>query len=537
MIEAIERTFGKMAPADRLDAAHHKRRAVLPLAEWRAAVHYGAAASGRCGRVNRVGSCRAQGRVRGEVPLVRNVSTSAREPVADVLERAPEPGASAAVSADAPPVAPHRIVVVGGGAGGLVLATKLGDRLGRRGKARVTLVDCALIHVWKPLLHEVAAGTLRIEADGLDYFAHARDHHFAFELGRMSGLDRRRREILLEAVSDPSGAELVPARRLGYDTLVIAVGSVLNDFGVPGVREHCLFLDSAPEAERIHQQVFGRFLRGHAEAGSTAPWRLRFAIVGAGATGVEFAAELRHAARQLVGYGLRGFDPDRDIEVRLIEAAPSVLPALPERVQQATERALRELGVEIYTGEQVDRVTAEGVHTRSGRLLPADLTVWTAGVKGPPWLVDLDGLEVNRLNQLIVDQTLKTTRDQHIFALGDCAACPQPGSDRPVPPRAQAAHQQAHLLARSLAGMLDGKALLPFVYKDYGSLISLSSSSIGSLMGNLFKSITIEGFLARLAYLSLYKKHQVSLHGLREVTLMALANLLHRRTRPALKLH
>jgi NADH dehydrogenase len=223
--------------------------------------------------------------------------------------------------------------------------------------------------------------------------------------------------------------------------------------------------------------------------------------------------------------------------VRLIEAAPSVLPALPERVQQATERALRDLGVEIYTGEQVHRVTAEGVHTRSGRLLPADLTVWTAGVKGPPWLADLDGLEVNRLNQLVVDQTLKTTRDEHIFALGDCAACPQPGRDRPVPPRAQAAHQEAHLLARSLARRLDGKALLPFVYKDYGSLISLSSSSIGNLMGNLFKSITIEGFLARLAYLSLYKKHQVSLHGLREVTLMALANLLHRRTRPALKLH
>jgi NADH dehydrogenase len=469
--------------------------------------------------------------------MVRDVSTAAREPVAGVLERAPEPGAPPAGRTDAAVAAPHHIVVVGGGAGGLVLATKLGDRLGRHGKARVTLVDCALIHVWKPLLHEVAAGTLRIEADGLDYFAHARDHHFAFELGRMSGLDRRRREILLEPVSHADGAELVPGRRLGYDTLVIAVGSVLNDFGVPGVREHCLYLDSAPEAERIHQQVFGRFLRGHAEAGSAAGRRLRFAIVGAGATGVEFAAEQRHAARQLVGYGLRGFDPDRDIEVRLIEAAPSVLPALPERVQQATERALRDLGVEIYTGEQVDRVSPEGVHTRSGRLVPADLIVWTAGVKGPAWLADLDGLEVNRLNQLVVDQTLKVTRDEHIFALGDCAACPQPGGDRPVPPRAQAAHQQAHLLARSLARRLEGKSLLPFVYKDYGSLISLSYSTIGNLMGNLFKSITIEGFLARIAYLSLYKKHQVSLHGLREVTLMALANLVHRRTRPQLKLH
>ena len=428
-------------------------------------------------------------------------------------------------------------MIVGGGAGGLVLATKLGRRLARRGKARVTLVDCALVHVWKPLLHEVAAGTLRVDTDGLDYFAHARAHGFAFELGRMSGLDRTRREIVLEPVTDASGAEIVPGRRLGYDTLIIAVGSVLNDFGVPGVREHCLYLDSPSEAERIHQQMFGRFLRGHAEAASAPGRRLRFAIVGAGATGVEFAAELRHAARQLAGYGLRGFDPDRDIEVRLIEAAPSVLPALPERLQDATESALA-------------RARGRDPHRRAGRaghgrgrahaqrpFLPADLIVWTAGVKGPPWLAELDGLEVNRLGQLKVDATLKVLGDDRIFALGDCAACPQPGSERPVPPRAQAAHQQAHLLARSLARRLEGKGLLPFVYKDYGSLISLSSSTIGNLMGNLFKSITIEGFLARLAYLSLYKKHQISLHGLSEVTLMALANLLHRRTRPQLKLH
>jgi NADH dehydrogenase len=471
--------------------------------------------------------------------MTPGISTSAREPVADAIERTapPAPGAPRAELPATPDAAPlHHFVIVGGGAGGLVLATKLGRRLARRGKARVTLVDCALIHVWKPLLHEVAAGTLRVDTDGLDYFAHARAHGFAFELGRMSGLDRTRHEIVLEPVTDASGVEMVPGRRLGYDTLVIAVGSVLNDFDVPGVREHCLYLDSPSEAERIHQQVFGRFLRGHAEAASGAGGRLRFAIVGAGATGVEFAAELRHAARQLVGYGLRGFDPDRDIEVRLIEAAPNVLPALPERLQEATESALRALGVEIHTGEQVERVTAEGVLTRSGAFLPADLTVWTAGVKGPPWLVDL-GLEVNRLGQLKVDQTLKVLGEDEIFALGDCAACPQPGSERPVPPRAQAAHQQAYRLARSLARRLEGKGPLPFVYKDYGSLISLSSSTIGNLMGNLFKSITIEGMLARVAYLSLYKKHQIALHGLSAVTLMALANLLHRRTRPQLKLH
>ena len=462
----------------------------------------------------------------------------AREPSSFVLDR-PAPGAAQVTPATsgAEVAAAHRIVIVGGGAGGLVLASKLGNRLGRRGLARITLVDCALTHVWKPLLHEVAAGTLRADADGLDYFAHARAHHYRFELGRMSGLDRARKEIVLDPVQDASGAEVTPPRRLGYDTLVIAVGSVINDFGVPGVAEHCLFLDSPAEAERIHQRVFGRFLRGHAEADSSTRQSLRFAIVGAGATGVELAAELRHAARQLKGYGLRGFDPDQDVEIRLIEAAPAVLPALPERLQVATEEQLRALAIEVRTSEQVAEVSADGVRTRAGELIPADLIVWTAGVKGAPWLAELDGLEVNRSNQLVVDQTLKATRDDDVFVLGDCAVCPRPGSERPVPPRAQAAHQQALLLARSLARRLEGKTLLPFVYKDHGSLISLSSSTIGNLMGNLFKSITIEGRIARLAYLALYKKHQIALHGHGVVLRTLLGSLLDGRTRPQLKLH
>ena len=475
--------------------------------------------------------------------MVHPASKLAREPAPGGLVRPSEPAPGprpVAAPATLPVALAHHIVVVGGGAGGLVLATRLGDRLGRRSQARITLVDCALTHIWKPLLHEVAAGTLAAEGDGLDYFAHARRHHFAFEPGRMTGLDRARREIILDPVADPGGAEGGPRRRLGYDTLVLAVGSSINDFGVPGVREHCLFLDSPAEAERIHRLILGRFLRGHAEAGAPADGterRLRFAVVGAGATGVELAAELRHAARGLAGYGLRGFDPERDVEVRLIEAAPSVLPALPERLQVATERQLRAIGIEVRTSEQVARVTAEGVHTRNGELIPADLIVWTAGVKGPALLADLDGLEVDRNNQLVVDATLRTSRDEHIFALGDCASCLLPDAERPVPPRAQAAYQQAQLLARSLERRLDGKEVLPFVYRDYGSLISLSSSTLGNLMGKLLKSVMIEGRIARLAYLSLYKKHQLSLHGLRWVTLAALANLLHRRARPQLKLH
>src|SRR6476659_11054103 len=106
-----------------------------------------------------------------------------------------------------------RIVVVGGGAGGLELATALGERLGKRGRAHVTLVDRSRTHLWKPLLHEVAAGSMDIHAHQLDYLAQARWHGFTFTLGALAGLDRRAREIAIAAVVDDEGVEILPARR------------------------------------------------------------------------------------------------------------------------------------------------------------------------------------------------------------------------------------------------------------------------------------------------------------------------------------
>jgi NADH dehydrogenase len=431
----------------------------------------------------------------------------------------------------------HQIVIVGGGAGGLVLATKLGDRLGRRGLAQVTLIDSALTHVWKPLLHEVAVGTMGPHNDDVNYLGHARDHHFRFQPGRMEGLDRERRELLLAPIRDPDGQEAIPRRRIGYDTLVIAIGSTSNDFGIPGVAEHSLYLDSYQQADRFQQRLLSLCLQIQLRPYRTAGKVLHIAIVGAGATGVELSAEMHKALRHLVDYGLDRIDVARDVEISLVEAAPRVLPNLPERLSKATEAELTRLGIRLYTGESVASVSPTGITTRSGSFLPAEIKVWAAGVKAADVLAGLDGLETNRINQLMVHDTLQSTRDERIFAIGDCAACPQRGQDRPVPPRAQAAYQQAILLARSLEGRLAGQPLRHFVYRDYGSLISLSYSSIGNLMGNLLGSVMLEGMIARLAYLSLYKKHQLALHGLFWVAFATLANLIKRRTEPRLKLH
>jgi NADH dehydrogenase len=443
-------------------------------------------------------------------------------------------------SQSAAPGGVHRIVVVGGGAGGLELATRLGDRLGRRGRAQITLVDRARTHLWKPLLHQVAAGCMDMNDHALDYLAQARWHHFQFQLGHMTGLDRAAKCVWLAPLMDPeSDEEVLPARPLHYDTLVLSVGSQTNDFGTPGAQAHAIALDMPEQAERFRSRLLNACLRANAQGGPKEPWQLHVAIIGAGATGVELAAELHNSTRELVAFGLDHIDPERDLRISIIEAAPRVLPALPERLSEATLGLLRKLNIEVLTNERVTEVTAHGVRTQSGREVPAEITVWAAGIKAPEFLREIDGLETNRLNQLVVNASLQTTRDPAIFAMGDCAACPWPEKKGWIPPRAQSAHQQASHLFAHLPAHIGGRPVPAWKYKDFGSLVSLGSySTVGSLMGSITRgSLMIEGYFAGIMYASLYKMHEYALHGFAKVFLDTLARLIIRRTEPHVKLH
>jgi NADH dehydrogenase len=451
--------------------------------------------------------------------------------------------------AAAPPPAPesrrdeglHRIVIVGGGAGGLELATRLGDTLGRRGLAHVTLIEKARSHFWKPHLHEIAAGSMDLHAHATDYLAQSHWHGFRYRVGEMVGLDRARRLVQVGPVVDDEGVTVTPGYTRGYDTLVIAVGSLTNDFGTPGVAEHAIALETPAQAQRFHRRLVNACLRAHMQAEPLAPHQLQVAIIGAGATGVELAAELHKATRTLVSYNLERIDPERDIRLHLIEAGPRILPALPERIAASAAALLRGLGVRLRTGARVTAVGPRHVEFEGGDRLPAELVVWAAGVRAPAFLKDLDGLESNRLNQLVVGPTLQTTRDPDVFAIGDCAAAPwvgrEPGSN--VPPRAQAAHQQASHLVRQLRRRLRGQPLQPWRYRDFGSLVSLGEySTVGNLMGSLVGgNIWVEGLFARTMYLSLYKMHQVALHGWWKTALGSASRLLTRRTEPRVKLH
>ncbi len=432
----------------------------------------------------------------------------------------------------------HHIVVVGGGAGGLELVTSLGNKLGKKRKARITLVDAGLTHVWKPLLHEVASGSLDANANEINYRAHARKHHYEFQLGRMSSLERKSRQLVIAPILDEDGVEVVPERHIRYDTLVIAVGSTANDFGTPGAREHCLFLDSLNQARRFHKLLLNTFLRKNHDAVQGQDHRLNISIIGAGATGVELAAELRLASRELPVYGMNHLQAS-DVSITVIEAAQRILPALPERLSASATRELKRQHVKVLTGQPVSEIRKDAIVMKDGTELPSDMTIWAAGIKAPEFLTELDGLEVNRSNQLVVEQTLRTTEDPDIFAFGDCAACPQPDSDRPVPPRAQAAHQQADTLFKTLCHRLEGGDPVAFVYHDHGSLINFSRyTAVGNLMGNLSgRSMFIEGKVARLFYISLYRMHQVALHGFIRTGVIWLMDKISRAMHPRLKLH
>ncbi len=431
-----------------------------------------------------------------------------------------------------------QIVVVGGGAGGLELVAKLGRALGKV-DYDIILVDKAQTHIWKPLLHEVAAGSLDANLDEVGYRGHAQRWDYRFFDGALEDIDRDAREIVIAPIVE-DGVEVVGRHRIRYDYLVLAVGSVSNDFGTPGVREHCIFLDERAEADRFRRKLLHQCLRVSRQmaADPASDATVKIVIVGGGATGVELAAELHMSADSLAMYGLEVFDSSR-LRTVLVEAGPRILPALPEKLATAAREELEAIGVKVFTDEMVVEATADGILTKRGDRFAADLMVWAAGVKGAAFMHEIGGLETTRGNQLVVGPTLQTTRDERIFAIGDCASYVPPGATRPVPPRAQTAHQMADVAFHNIRALIAGKPLKPFMYQDHGSLVSLARyATVGSLMGNLVGGkMAIEGRLARFVYMSLYRMHLIAIHGWLRGLFMILIGHVNAVLRPKLKLH
>ncbi|WP_338759523.1 NAD(P)/FAD-dependent oxidoreductase [Massilia sp. METH4] len=424
----------------------------------------------------------------------------------------------------------HKLVIIGGGVAGLDLATHLAGKHAGKKRLAVTLVDRETAYVWKPMLHTIAAGTSDSGAQQTVFAAQALSHGFDFELGEAISIDRSRRQVSLAPLIS-GGEEIVPARSIAYDTLVLAVGSKANDFGTPGVAEHCARIDCRSEAIAFNDRLRAKLVKY-----ALAKQALTVGIVGGGATGVELAAELIQIAAVAEQYGIRG--AAGYLKVLLIESGPRLLGPFPDKVASAAQTKLEALGVEVRTGARVTKVDSAGFHFIDGATLPADLKVWAAGVKAPEFLGTLEGLERTRSGQLVVGPTLQVESDPALFALGDCASPRLPGREAPVPTTAQAAFQQTRYLGKYLPRIIAGEAAPAASYEDFGSLVSLGGYGAYGTLGRFgfFDGGFIRGRVAQLGHAMLYRQYQSRIHGPWKGSLLWLIDVLSRRVKPSVRL-
>jgi len=429
-----------------------------------------------------------------------------------------------------PPSKSARICIVGGGAGGIELATRLGRTRGRHG-AEIILVDRNAQHVWKPRLHEVAAGLMEAD-DAVGYLGHAAAHGYHFHMGTLLGIDPLRHSLRISGISSQiDRTQIVGEREIGYDFLVLALGSRANDFGIPGVVEHCHMLDSAAEASGFQR----RFLESVIQVAEGRKERLGVGIAGAGATGVELAAELRHASHDLQRFG--GLDDRQRLDITLVDGAGRILPGLDGRTSQAIAKRMTQFGVKMVLGQQVDHVTAGAFHLKNGEVVPCDLKVWASGIIIQDLSAILPALTLLKSGRIKVEDDLACTGVADIFALGDCAAALSDAGT--APPTAQVAHQQAGYLARALPRRLQGKPVKPFRYKSRGTLISLGNKqAVGEIpVAHHRAPLTITGTKTKFLYIALYQMHRAVLFGWPRTVALMIADWLRRRTLPPIKLH
>lgn len=433
-----------------------------------------------------------------------------------------------------------KIVIVGGGAGGLELAVGLAKKYRKNSQYKVTLIDKEKTHIWKPHLHEVASGQLSKNTEQLDYLHLASKFDFEFIWGEMSELNRTARNIILKPKLNPMGEEIIPQRTIAYSYLVMALGSTSNSFGTPGVKEYSFSLDTLDAADNFHQTMLEKVLQK--EYQDKPNNQLKITIVGGGATGVELAAELTETTRKLSQFGLHNL-ANHPVKITIVNAAEQLLPGLSQKISNGAKAILEDADVTVLNSAKVISLDKnQSIIEYQGKQinLEADLQVWAAGVKSPDFMSQL-GMETNRNNQLIVNGQMQTS-DPLIFAIGDCASIKwinAPKEGMTVPPRAQSAHQMSDYLIKYIEKIINGEKAPDFVYKDFGSLISLGSGeTVGTLMGFLQgKSLFVEGKVAKIMYIHLYNHHQIKINGFIPAFFLLAGKIIQKRFKPLIKLH
>ena len=424
-----------------------------------------------------------------------------------------------------------RIVIIGGGIAGLELATSLGKQLGKTGEASITLIDKYLTHIWKPLLHEIAVGSSNIEDNAVDYIFHGKKNFYRFQLGTLIGLNRQKKEVIIEVNQIVDKNNVKKEKNIAYDILIITIGSISNNYNIPGTDKYCYYLDSLEQATKLQQDFLNYIVSSNNDKKN-----YNIGIIGAGATGVELAAEVYSAIHEGNKYNIQSHE--RRVNISIIESCNRLLPALPQITSHFILNKLKNIGINILLNEKVIKVTHQGIHTASGTFISAEFKIWSAGIRGESVLSKLDGLKVTNSCRLLINNKLQTTLDDSIYAIGDCSAC-FIDQKNIVPARAQAAHQESVFLKKQIIERIRNKrSTKTFHYHDNGSIISLGGQ--GTILHIIFKqckNIFMKGISARLIYRLLYKIHQVKLSGLFYVLIQSFSKLISKCIKAKIKLH
>ncbi|MBI5543308.1 MAG: NAD(P)/FAD-dependent oxidoreductase [Deltaproteobacteria bacterium] len=396
-----------------------------------------------------------------------------------------------------------RVVVVGGGFGGLRVAQGLA-----RVSVRVTLLDRRNFHLFQPLLYQVATGGLS-------------PANIAAPLRGVLRRQRNAEVLLAEAVGLDASRRVLELSDgfLTYDALVVATGSTHHYFGHERWEALAPGLKTLEDATEIRRRLLLAFEAAEREPDAArAAGHLTFAVVGAGPTGVELAGALAEIARDTLRGNFRHFDP-ANAQIVLMDAVSRPLPNYPEKLSRSAERSLRELGVSVLTGATVKAVEPNAIaFEKGGRLerLPAANVFWAAGVKASPLgqvIARATGAELDRQGRVVVSSDLSVPGFADLFVIGDLAHAEQDG--HPLPGVAPVAMQQGRYVARRIRDRLAGRKTPPFRYRDRGSMAVIGRTRAVAQMGPL----KFGGYFAWLAWLFIHLMYLVGF-GLRLLALM-----------------
>jgi NADH:ubiquinone reductase (H+-translocating) len=361
-----------------------------------------------------------------------------------------------------------RIVVVGAGFAGLTVARKLADE-----PVDVLVIDRNNFHVFWPLLYQI--GTAALEATEIAYpvrTAFRGKPNLRFQMGEVRELYPSRKVLVVDD------------RELHFDMLVLALGSSPFFFGIPGAEEHSFPLKTLDDGLELRNQILSRFELAVTEPDAGRRRELlTFVIVGAGATGVEFAGALAELIRSLLKKDYPELAKDA-ARVILLEALDRVLLEFPDKLGAYAHERLEKMGVEVCLGAKVTEVTATHVCLEDGTRIRTETVVWSAGVRGHP-MAEEWGLPTTPKGTVRVEPTLRVEEWPNLYAIGDLAHMEQDG--KPLPGIAPVANQQAEHAAANLLRQLRGEPLEPFVYRDPGRLAVIGrNKGVAEVRGRSF---------------------------------------------------